>query len=109
MKVKEILSRKVIEGNVGPEDDFSIEGPFDMSNGPAPEQEEDSTDDEEEFGLCGQCSGSGEGMYDGSVCRVCKGSGVIDNREQEDPDDQRDRQQDARFDGSSPDHGGWDD
>lgn len=25
--------------------------------------------------LCGACNGSGEGMYDGSSCRVCKGTG----------------------------------
>jgi len=24
---------------------------------------------------CHECSGSGEGMYDGSTCRVCKGRG----------------------------------
>jgi DnaJ-class molecular chaperone len=27
--------------------------------------------------ICYMCSGSGEGMYDGSRCRNCKGSGVI--------------------------------
>ena len=26
--------------------------------------------------LCGDCNGSGEGMYDGSRCRGCRGSGV---------------------------------
>jgi DnaJ-class molecular chaperone len=26
---------------------------------------------------CGQCSGSGEGMADGTTCRECKGSGFI--------------------------------
>lgn len=26
---------------------------------------------------CGNCSGSGEGMYDGSTCQVCKGSGEV--------------------------------
>ena len=26
--------------------------------------------------MCGDCSGSGEGMYDGSRCRGCRGSGV---------------------------------
>lgn len=25
---------------------------------------------------CGACNGSGEGSYDGSICRTCKGSGV---------------------------------
>jgi len=26
-------------------------------------------------GLCRACNGSGEGMYDGSSCKVCRGSG----------------------------------
>ena len=26
--------------------------------------------------ICGYCNGSGEGMYDGSTCYQCKGSGV---------------------------------
>ena len=26
--------------------------------------------------LCHQCAGSGEGMYDGSICLACHGSGV---------------------------------
>ncbi len=33
--------------------------------------------DEEEGGYCPQCSGSGEGMYDGSRCSACNGSGEI--------------------------------
>lgn len=35
-------------------------------------------DDDEwitEDGYCTQCSGSGEGMYDGSTCSKCKGNG----------------------------------
>lgn len=28
-----------------------------------------------EEGTCASCSGSGEGMYDGSTCHACKGSG----------------------------------
>lgn len=111
MKVREILSRNVREGNLGPADDMSIEGPFDIST-PNGEQEEDDedysqeADDEPE--LCGQCNGSGEGMYDGSRCGTCRGSGVIQHREEEDPDDQRDRMRDAEWDGSGPDKGGWD-
>jgi len=27
--------------------------------------------------LCGNCSGSGEGMYDGSTCTQCNGRGVM--------------------------------
>ena len=31
--------------------------------------------DDSDF-LCPQCNGSGEGMYDGSICHACHGSGV---------------------------------
>lgn len=27
--------------------------------------------------MCGDCSGSGEGMYEGTRCRTCKGKGVL--------------------------------
>jgi DnaJ-class molecular chaperone len=33
-------------------------------------------DEIEEDEICSWCSGSGEGMYDGSTCQKCKGSGV---------------------------------
>ena len=36
---------------------------------------------------CGSCSGSGEGMYDGSTCNSCKGSG--EDRVDDDEDDGR--------------------
>jgi len=36
--------------------------------------EEMEEDDEDE--ICNGCSGSGEGMYDGSNCYKCHGSGV---------------------------------
>lgn len=35
---------------------------------------EDLDDYEDE--ICSWCSGSGEGMYDGSTCGKCHGSGV---------------------------------
>ena len=35
------------------------------------EDDEDYTDE-----ICPDCNGSGEGSYDGSTCRSCKGSGV---------------------------------
>lgn len=35
---------------------------------------EPEDDDEDE--ICSACSGSGEGMYDGSRCYKCKGCGV---------------------------------
>jgi len=28
-----------------------------------------------ETGICDACSGSGEGMHDGTTCRTCKGKG----------------------------------
>ena len=37
---------------------------------------EEHTDDEPEDDICSGCSGSGEGMYDGSTCYKCKGCGV---------------------------------
>lgn len=38
------------------------------------EQPAESNEDEDEP-ICGSCSGSGEGMHDGSSCRTCGGSG----------------------------------
>lgn len=43
------------------------------------------TTEQEEYELiCNACGGSGEGSYDGSVCRVCKGSGEYQGKEQQD-------------------------
>ena len=51
---------------------------------------EDVDDEPEDIGeydyICSRCSGSGEGMYDGSTCQECRGTGayipeVIDDRE----------------------------
>jgi DnaJ-class molecular chaperone len=36
----------------------------------------DELNEQEEEKLCGACNGSGEGMYDGTVCSTCKGKGV---------------------------------
>lgn len=33
--------------------------------------------DEIDEDICPNCNGSGEGMYDGSRCHVCKGSGEV--------------------------------
>ena len=33
-------------------------------------------EEEMEESICPQCNGSGEGMYDGTICRLCKGTGV---------------------------------
>jgi hypothetical protein len=39
------------------------------------EDNEDYTDEIDEYDYCHVCSGSGEGMYDGSSCRACGGTG----------------------------------
>ncbi len=31
-----------------------------------------------ETDICPSCNGSGEGLYDGSTCQQCRGSGEID-------------------------------
>lgn len=33
--------------------------------------------DDNEPSICGSCSGSGEGRFDGTTCRACKGMGEI--------------------------------
>jgi DnaJ-class molecular chaperone len=47
-------------------------------------------DEQFEPDLCATCNGSGEGMYDGSTCSACKGSGVEpvqrDDSDDEPPD-----------------------
>lgn len=35
----------------------------------------DATDDDDAIQICSACNGSGEGMYEGSNCWVCHGSG----------------------------------
>lgn len=85
MRVKDILKEVVVTQQLlyNPDDDS---GPFDMTNQngpfnmttdpPSGEQEEKSP-----LEICDQCDGTGKGRYPGSQCRVCKGEGVIDNRE----------------------------
>ena len=34
-------------------------------------------DDEENEQICSSCNGSGEGMYDGSICPYCRGLGIV--------------------------------
>jgi len=48
-------------------------------------EEDESIDDDDEDEICSACSGSGEGMYDGSTCYKCKGCGV-EPRERQDDD-----------------------
>ena len=40
------------------------------------EEYDDATEEDDEEEICSGCSGSGEGMYDGSTCYKCHGSGV---------------------------------
>ena len=55
--------------------------------------------DDDEQGYCPQCSGSGEGMYDGTRCSKCHGSGVErDDSGREDWEaDRADERNDARL------------
>lgn len=39
-------------------------------------EDDDAWMEDGEDEICGGCSGSGEGMYDGSSCYKCHGSGV---------------------------------
>jgi len=49
--------------------------------------ERDERDERDEPVMCSHCSGSGEGMADGSRCIVCRGSGVMRGEPDEpDPD-----------------------
>ena len=62
------------------------------------EQEEPETDDDEQ-GYCQQCAGSGEGMYDGTRCSACGGSGVerSDEGREDWEADRADERNDARL------------
>ena len=56
------------------------------------------THDAEE-GLCSNCSGSGEGRADGTVCRVCRGSGAAQIEDDgPDPDTERELRDERRED-----------
>ena len=58
--------------------------------GPAPDDDLDpyeepaEEDDDDEDEICSGCSGSGEGMYDGSTCYKCHGSGVEPGKREDD-------------------------
>ena len=45
------------------------------------EEPADATEEEEYESLCSACNGSGEGRYDGTRCRSCKGKGITPNDE----------------------------
>ena len=54
--------------------------------------------DDDEHDICPQCNGSGEGMYDGSICHACHGSGVErdDSRREDYEADRADQINDER-------------
>jgi DnaJ-class molecular chaperone len=47
--------------------------------------ENDNAELEQERGYCTACSGSGEGQYDGTFCRTCKGTGLEADKYQDEP------------------------
>lgn len=49
-------------------------------------EEEEEEEEDDDPPTCGNCNGSGEGMWDGSRCSVCGGDGVIIKRDYEDDD-----------------------
>ncbi len=55
-------------------------------------------DEDEDAPICGNCNGSGEGMYDGTRCYSCGGSGVGSSMSREDIEDAKaDRYNDERM------------
>lgn len=40
------------------------------------EEPEEKLEEDDEDEICHRCSGSGEGMWDGSCCSHCRGCGV---------------------------------
>ena len=51
-------------------------------------------DDDDDYNICGECNGSGEGMTEGSSCSMCGGSGEIDD----DDDDEGDWEHHSHYD-----------
>ncbi len=47
--------------------------------------------------ICTGCSGSGEGMYDGTRCIYCKGSGEVSTEEDDEPEDSREDYEYERY------------
>ena len=57
-----------------------------------PDCKEDDKDDGEPE-ICGYCNGSGEGLYPGTRCHYCQGSGTT-NHAMEEQEDRRDYERD---------------
>jgi hypothetical protein len=76
-------------------------GPNEMD----PDEDDDNYEDEEP--MCSSCNGTGEGMYDGSRCRVCGGSGV-EEKDYDDYDGPDDYDSGDDYDVRSKEWGGMD-
>ena len=66
--IREARRAKRVDFSIMERDDFTEQ--FD--------DEPDLPTGETESVICGDCNGSGEGMYDGSTCRTCGGEGEVD-------------------------------
>jgi hypothetical protein len=62
--------------------DFLLDTEMDVTDFASKQEEfeawlkkQNQEDEEDELGICPACSGSGEGMYEGQSCRVCRGKG----------------------------------
>ena len=53
--------------------DLISDGGMDPRNAPPGD---DEVDDDDFDDTCLSCDGTGEGLYDGAACRVCRGCGV---------------------------------
>jgi hypothetical protein len=51
-----------------------------------PDEEDEYYDDDEDYNICGECNGSGEGMTEDSSCPICGGLGEIHDNENDDED-----------------------
>lgn len=67
-----------------------------------PEIHPSDLEEDESNQVCDRCNGSGEGMYDGTTCQTCGGSGDSDNprgkkNRDEDGDEEMDRRRDRQM------------
>lgn len=51
-----------------------------------PDELEELLEEELEDDICSRCSGSGEGMWDGSTCNKCHGTGIEPVEKEDDYD-----------------------
>lgn len=59
------------------DDEYDPNAPWHFDDEPDIDSSDfEEEENEEEPEICPDCNGSGEGMFDGSTCHSCKGSGV---------------------------------